>query len=306
MHVLNLVTTPRPFFRRQVDVLEQKGVETTTVKVPGEHDPDQGQSRSVTDYMRFYPHVLRKSLDGVDIVHANYGLTAPVALAQPRRPVVLSLWGSDLFGRYGEVSRRVANYCDAVVVMSEEMAAEFDRDADVIPHGIDLTQFKPMPASEARDSVGWDEDIYHVLFPYSPERPEKDYPRASRVVERVDDRLDRPVSLEIVTDVPHERVPIYMNAADALLLTSKHEGSPNAVREALACNLPVVATDVGDVANRLANIQQSAIGETDTDLVRNLVAVLESEVEPNGRAAVQDVSLDRMGDRLIDVYRRVA
>jgi hypothetical protein len=70
--------------------------------------------------------------------------------------------------------------------------------------------------------------------------------------------------------------------------------------------LPVVATDVGDVANRLANIQQSAIGETDTDLVRNLVAVLESEVEPNGRAAVQDVSLDRMGDRLIDVYRRVA
>ena len=91
MRVLNLVTTPRPFFNQQVEVLEERGVETNTVAVPGRESTSG--VRNPLDYARYYPKVLRESLGEYDLVHANYGLTAPFALAQPKRPVVLSLWG---------------------------------------------------------------------------------------------------------------------------------------------------------------------------------------------------------------------
>jgi len=94
----------------------------------------------------------------------------------------------------------------------------------------------------ARREIGWDDGRAHVLYPYDPARSVKNLPRTKRVVDAAADRVDGAVALDVVTDVPHRRMPTYLNAADALLLTSEHEGSPNTVKEALACNLPVVST----------------------------------------------------------------
>jgi glycosyltransferase involved in cell wall biosynthesis len=96
-----------------------------------------------------------------------------------------------------------------------------------------------------------------------------------------------------------------MNAADVLLVTSRWEGSPNAVKEALACNLPVVATDVGDVRERLAGVSPSYVCQSDADLVTSLVDVLSDPRPSNGRTAANEVSLSRMGDRLQHVYETV-
>ncbi|AQL44484.1 glycosyl transferase [Halorientalis sp. IM1011] len=309
--MLNIVTNhDSQFFRTQVDRLRDRGVEADVLAVPGHNEAnsvhgDGDRTRSVTDYLRFLPGVLQRSFGQYDLLHANYGLTAPAAVAQPNLPTVLSLWGSDLMGSAGWFVRPFAARVDEVVVMSDRMAAELDRDCHVVPHGVDLSLFQPEPQQRARDRLGWAHDPTIVLFPYPPSRDVKNYPRAERIVAATRDRVDGEVDLRIPSGVPHSEMPTYMNAADALLVTSKREGSPNTVKEALACNCPVVSTPVGDVPERLDGVRLSAVGGTDEELVEGLVAALEAGANSNGREAVRDLGLDATAERLHGVYERV-
>lgn len=303
MKLLSLVPDEVGIYEQQVRILQENGVDCTTLTIPGTHSPVE--SRSVVDYLRFYPSVLEHSFGPYDLIHANYGLTAPFALAQPRLPVVLSLWGSDLFGKYGWLSKLCARRADAVVVMGEAMAEELDSPSHVIPHGIDLEKFRPQPRDEARRQVGWDRSARHVLFPYSARREVKNYPRAERVVDAARTRIDGPVELHTVSGVPHDEMPPFLNAADVLLLTSKREGSPNTVKEALACNVPVVSTDVGDVRERLSGVEPSHVCQTNAELVDGLVDVLDEPRRSNGRERVRDLRLERTAEKLRTVYESV-
>ena len=307
MRVLNLVTTPRSrFYRQQVEELTKRGVQQTTIAVPGHHEyGEQDNGRDVLDYARFLPTVLRHASGNYDLVHANYGLTAPHAVIQQRLPVVVSLWGSDLAGRYGYVSRFATRFADAVVVMSEAMADDLGRTAHVVPHGVDLDVFRPEPTDEARERLGWREDAHHVLFPYPQGRPVKNYPRAERVVDIARDRVDADLVLQSVSGVDHEDMSTYFNAADALLLTSRREGSPNVVKEALACNLPVVSTDVGDVRERVAGVTASRVADSDDDLADGIAEAVRSDRAPDGRDAARRVGKERCTEQLLGVYRSV-
>ncbi len=251
-----------------------------------------------------YPTVFRKSFSDYDLVHANFGLTAPFAIAQPNRPIVLTLWGSDLSGEYGLFVKHCTKYCQEVIVRSEEMRDELSGDVHIIPSGIDMEQFRPCPQTNAQQSVGWDSSTKHVLFPYHPSRSVKNYPLAERVVKAVNKRHSERVHLQTVYDVNHDEVPTYMNAADALLLTSNREGSPNTVKEAMACNTPVVSTDVGDVGERLSGVKQSAVCQNGSELIESLLEILETGEPSDGRANVQDMSLERMGKRIIKLYEQ--
>lgn len=306
LRVLNLVSNKDArFYQQQTKVLGQQGVECVTSTPPGDHFTDGNVDRKPMDYVKFFPKVVRESLSDYDLVHANYGLTAPMALAQVRKPVVLSLWGSDLMGEYGWLSKRCARHCDAVIVMSEEMARELGKPCYVIPHGIDTERFAPESREAARAKVGWNPDKRHVLFPYPKTHEVKDYSRTKEIVERASERVEADVELQVVSSVAHTEVPNYMNAADALLLTSRREGSPNSVKEAMSCNLPVVSTDVGDVRERMRGVSPATVSDDDDDLVDGLVDVLEEPRHSNGREAVREVSLERMGERIRGVYETV-
>jgi glycosyltransferase involved in cell wall biosynthesis len=308
LSVLHLATAHEVFSEQQVSTLEAKGVDCDALAVPGEDqvDGDMGERRGVTEYLRFLPMVYREIRRGdYDVVHANYGLTAPYAVTQSRLPVVLTLWGSDVVGFDGIVTRACAWRADAITVRSEEMRELLGRDAHIVPSGVDIERFRPIDRMEARERVGWDVDGRQVLFPYSPAYERKRYPLAERVVELVAKRLGEDVVLQTISGVPHEEVPYYVNAADALLLTSRHEGSPNTVKEAMACNVPVVSTNVGDVRERLDDVTPSAVCTDEDELVEGLLAVLEAAGRSNGREAVREVSWDRIGDRIVDIYHEV-
>lgn len=308
VRVLNIVTNGEArFFQQQVDALERQGVSTTTLAVPGRQKTSGGKvsSRSSLDYLKIYPAVLRHSFGPFDLIHANYGLTAPMALAQPNLPVVVSLWGSDLMGRFGPLSRWCARHAGAVIVMSEEMGRMLGTDYYVVPHGVDLELFQPISREAARVEVGWRHEAKHVLFPYHPERDVKDFPRAERVVAAVRRRVDGDIELQTLHGVSHDQMPNYLNAADALLLTSKREGSPNTVKEAMACNVPVVATDVGDVRQRLDGVKGSYVCQTDEELTDALAAVLEHGEDSNGRSAIRELTVEGMGTDIKRIYETV-
>lgn len=309
LHVLHLTTSEEIFFTQQIETLEEKGVTCTVVEVPGAEqiDGDIGGTRGIKQYLQFVPKVRRQLHSGeYDLIHANYGLTAPYAITQFRLPVVLTLWGSDVIGFDGLVTKACAWRADAVTVRSEEMRELLGReDAYIVPSGVDLDRFRPIDRIEARQRVGWAGEGTHVLFPYSPEYERKNYPLAKRIVERVESRMGEQITLQTISGVPHEEVVYYINAADALLLTSKHEGSPNTVKEAMACNVPVISTDVGDVQERLMNVSPSGVGTTEKELTNNLHRVLQSGNRSNGRTIVRDVSWDQIGDQLLEIYMKV-
>lgn len=305
LSVLQLTNSTRPFFENQLTALERQGVSVTQLCVPGSYD--SRSPRSVTEYARYYPSVLRESLADYDLVHANFGLVVPFALAQPTRPVVLTLWGSDLMGERAwlrRLSRFGARTADTVVLPSERMADELDVAHDVVPFGIDTDRFRPIPQGEARERVGWDRDSRYVLFPYNRERPEKDFARAKAVVDAtsVDAEL---VELVELHGVDHAEMPYYYNASDALLVTSKRESGPMVVKEAAACNVPVVSTDVGFVDRVLDGVDGTVVSDSNDELVAGLESVCSEGICSNGRTALDGLGIDEMGERLVAVYRRV-
>ncbi|ADJ13728.1 glycosyl transferase group 1 [Halalkalicoccus jeotgali B3] len=291
------MTTPRSFFDQQVRALEERGVDCTVLEVPR---PQSG--RGPADFARFYQRVLGETVLGdYDLVHANYGLVGPLALAQPVRPVVLSIWGSEVMGfsdRLDRITRVAARHSDAVIAPSMPVSRELDRPHTVIPFGVDTDLFRPIDRDEARDYLGWDRDARIVLFPYDPDRPVKNHPLAKRVV----DRLSVEAELRTVSGLAYEEMPYVMNASDALLVTSERESGPMVIKEAAACNLPVVSTDVGFARDVLAGVSNCYIGESAADLARGLDSILDRRIRTDSRATIGRLGVDEMGDRLLMLY----
>lgn len=309
LSVLQLVTAEEVFFRQQIEVLEEKGVDCDVCVVPGGEQVDgaMAEKRGIKEYLQYFPKVRRYLRNGdYDLIHANYGLTAPYAITQFKLPVVLTLWGSDVVGFDGLVTKACAWRCDAITVRSKEMQELLNRmDSHIVPSGVDLDLFRPIEQTEARKEVGWNTEGTYVLFPYSSNYERKNFSLAKRVIEQIQDEIDPEVKLCTTSGVPHFMMPYYYNASDAMLLTSRHEGSPNTVKEAMACNIPVVSTDVGDVRERLSAVEPSGVGETEAELVEKLCKILHSENRSNGREHVQDLSWDYIGDEILDIYNQV-
>jgi glycosyltransferase involved in cell wall biosynthesis len=177
----------------------------------------------------------------------------------------------------------------------------------VIPCGVDLSVFKPYDRDEARTRLRWPKDRHVVLFPFDPARPEKRYDLARAAVEEL---VQERVEAELVTvfNVANGEMPWYYSAADVMLLCSDQEGSPTSVKEALACNLPVVATDVGDVSALLSGVAGTRICPQEVGAIaRNLREVLDRSRrrEFRGRAAMARYDQALTVGKIVGVYTEV-
>jgi glycosyltransferase involved in cell wall biosynthesis len=188
---------------------------------------------------------------------------------------VITLHGSDVLASSFQwvCSWGITRFADAVIVVSAEMRERIP--GIVIPCGVDLNLFKPYRREEARARLGWPPDKHLILFPFDPARLLKRYDLAKAAVDQVV-REGVDAELVVVCGVANQEMPWYYSAADVMLLCSDHEGSPTSVKEALACNIPVVATDVGDVREILNGIAGTRICRQQVgDIAANLLEVLD-------------------------------
>jgi hypothetical protein len=176
----------------------------------------------------------------------------------------------------------------------------------VLPNGVDVELFSAMDRNIARGELGWGLNERVALFAADPRVPGKRYTLAEAAVEHAREKVPG-LRLQVARGVSPDRMPLFMNAADCLLLTSSSEGSPNVVKEALMCNLPVVSTDVGDVAELLAGVLPSYICEaSETALCEALVDCLTEPRRSNGRESSTRLDARIIGESLLGIYRELA
>jgi glycosyltransferase involved in cell wall biosynthesis len=238
---------------------------------------------------------------------------------------VTSLLGSDLYGRpaadggFSPVSRRMhralcrfaARRSAACIVKAQRMADELGLPAHVIPNGVDLARFRPAAPGERetlRAGLGLDPGVRYALFAADPGRPRKRFALAEAAVRHAAGRLGAPVKLAAIHGRPYEEVVRAMQAFDLLLLTSSLEGSPNVVKEAMACDLRVVAVDVGDVPERLEGVAGCRVAPSDApESIGDAIAEVLSSGEPcGGRAAIAPLSLEGVAERIRRIYEGAA
>ena len=265
---------------------------------------------------------LRSLATSVDLIHAHYGYCGWVARYQMSKPVVVSFMGDDLLGtpdvtgRAHPFSRWVvradcwlARTVDAVIVKSAEMARVVAPvKAYIIPNGVDLRVFRPIDTHAARGLIGLADYKRYILFPGRPEEPRKGFALAQAVVKEIARRTNEPLELVPLWGVDPDKVPLYMSACDAMVLTSFWEGSPNVVKEAMACNLPVVSVPVGDVPELLADVDGCAVCPREVEaLVVALLKVLGRSQRINGRGVLERKGLDLLSvaRKIMDVYTEV-
>ncbi len=299
-----------PFLVQEVDSLRRAGLEVDVFSFRGGRKP--------LNYLRAWS-MLRKTRDlsRYDVVHAQWGQSGLIALPT-RTPLVVTFRGSDLLGIVGptgkyipvslvlrRISRYVASHAAEVIIVSRHLAQylPFRSRVHVIPGLVDFDLFRPIPQSTARRQLGWPDRGCFVLFPASPSNPVKRYELAEQAVKRLQTTLE--AKLIAISGLKHEEVPIYMNACDALLLTSKHEGSPTVVREALACNLSVVSVDVGDVRQWIEGVEGCVVCSSDSAeaIARGLELVLRDRRRVRGREIIRDLDERVITPKIIDVYR---
>lgn len=269
---------------------------------------------------------IRRLSHSFDVVHAQYGSGCGWVSSFAKCPKILTLRGSDLYGvETGPVSARLhgafgrsltrwtlPSYSH-VIVVSQHMRAHVGPFAnsipvDVLPSGIDFRRFQPIDRMEARRRLGLkhDDQPWVLVADVTPNNPVKRRALTTAAFELLKRRLPG-ARLKVTTGIPHERMPLWVNACNVVLVTSTHEGWPNIVKEALACGVPFVSTDVSDL-KAIADAEPSCV-VTDPDperLARGMLDAIEHSPVPALRRHVAWMEVTAIAQRHIEIYERLS
>lgn len=301
------------FIRRQAEFVQKAGVDLEVFAFNGGKNP--------YNYVRAWARLRRRlRTRSFDLIHAQFGQSGLLAFPK-RMPLVVTFRGSDVLGivrnsdgHYSKAgrllqraSRFVAKHADAVILVSPHLGDNLKTRAPmhVIPSGLDFSLFRPIPQDEARKKLGLDPKERLVLFVGKPDQARKRFFLAKQAVDLLNARM--PARLVVAWNVQHKQIPLYMNACDTLIFTSMQEGSPNVVKEALACDLPVVSVKVGDVPERLHGIEGCELCADDepATIAAALERVLKRGGRVDGHTAVRHLDESMLTAKVLDVYRSV-
>ena len=287
--------------RDQVDETRKRGVEVDLFEFPrgrSEYRPATRRLRALLRRERF------------DLVHAHYGLAGWVARLAGAKPLLVTFHGTDVRHHLvGHLSRRLAWRADLVAGVSRALFESEDGrpglpavpGAAVLPCGPDLSRFGAQPRAEARRRLDLDPAGRYLFFPANPGRPEKRHDRAAEVATAC--------GADLLTggSIDPELMPLWINAANAVLVTSDYEGFGMAAVESLACEVPVLSTPVGIAPYALRGIDGCLCAPFDADawaaVARRHLEAADPRVAGSARAAT--LSAAAMAERVIVAYRAV-
>ena len=241
------------------------------------------------------------------MIHANFGLSGLLANLQRSVTVITTYHGSDIncdnVFRFSKWSIRLSAYNIFVSRKNLDKAHKYSKNCTLIPCGVDMEVFYPIDKSEARQALGLDHNKKLLLFASSFANKVKNPELALEATRQLPD-----IELIELAGYDRRQVALLMNAVDACLMTSHTEGSPQFIKEAMACNCPVVSVDVGDVADMINNVDNCFIAQYDaTDIARKLNLIFTADHRSNGRERINAMNLDKkiIAQRLMDIYKLV-
>jgi len=247
-----------PIIKNQGESLKKNGVNIEFFTIKG-----KGVLGYLKEVLRLRKYLKRQKFD---VIHAHYSLTAFAASLAGAKPLLVSLMGSDVKSNgYNKYLIRIFNrlFWDKVIVKSEDMRNSIGlEDVEVVPNGIDLIKFRPLDKEIGLKVLGWDSSKKHILFAANPKNDVKNFKLTKDAFEIL---KDENLELHYLDNVSNDQMPYYYNASDVIMLTSLWEGSPNVVKEAMACNIPIVATNVGDVKWLIKDVEGCYLTSFESD-----------------------------------------
>lgn len=289
-----------PFVKEQVEAISRQGVDCSYYLVKG---------KGVLGYLRELPS-LRKRIRDIepDLIHAHFGLCGLLANLQRKVPVVTTYHGSDInvtsVRILSKIAIRLSKHNIFVSKRLAVLARPKKNNYSIIPCGINLEDYPIVNKDEARKEMGLEIGKKYVLFAGSFDNPVKNYPLAKEAVDMIPD-----VELLELKGYNRHQVALLMNAVDCFLMTSHTEGSPQVIKEAMACGCPIVYTNVGDVKERLKGVSGCLLVlDTSPSTVRELICKSFRYIgKTNGRDIINqsEISNEQVSNAINKVYQTI-
>lgn len=307
------------FVATQIESIKSRGIEVSVCHV----DRSGLGVRAYLKMGRDIRNIIK--LKSPDIVHVMYGgaLAVVASLSVRGFPVIVSFCGSDLLGEplpgmlrqlmiRGGVwgSRYIASRAAHIIVKSRNLYDALPRSVDqkritVLPNGVDLTKFRPLDMHSCRTRLGLPIDAFVIMVTSNNHNPRKRRWLSDAAISLIQAKGINACIYDLVS-ARHSDVPLWLNACNMVVLTSVHEGSPNIIKEALACNRPIVSVDVGDVAERVSGVDGCFVVEPNPEAIaEKMLEIYRFWPSTDGRKNVEELSLEKVADRLIGIYNKV-
>ena len=300
-----------PFIKSQGESLKENGVELDYFTIKG---------KGIKGYLSNIIPLRKVIKEGnYDIIHSHYTFCGWTSLlADFRANHIISFMGSDTYGEFDEKGKRkfsslgvvllaqmIQPFMKGIIVKSDNLAAYIynKKKLNIVPNGVDFNRFQPLDKKEARKKLGIDEHIKSILFLSNPANPRKNFKLISDAM-----RFLRTKKYKIIAPFPisPELVPYYINAADVLVQPSVQEGSSNLVKEAMACNCPIISTDSGDAVQVIGETRNCYITKFDPqDLAEKIDLILDNNSRTNGRNNIAHLEINIIAEKIIDIYKGV-
>ncbi len=291
-----------PFVYEQMNAIQALGVECRAILVDKGRN---GYSRALKE--------IKKAIHefSPDIVHAHYGLCGLIANLQRKVPVVTTYHGTDLHDkRLRRVSQLSVVLSKRNIVVSKALSDNLlkQKSIRVIPCGVNADLLIPLEKNSARMELRWDISKKYILFSKEFYNPAKNFPLAKAAVDEYNSKYSNGANAELLEFIgfTREQVLLLYNAVDCVLMTSDHEGSPQFIKEAMACNCPIVSVDVGDVKQVISGMDGCYLAErTPEDIAQKLDSAIRHG-KTNGREKVFKQFDSRViANQVIKVYEEV-
>lgn len=268
------------------------------------------RSKGINGYLKSLP-ILKNNIETFkpDIIHAHYGLSGLLAVLQKKIPVVITFHNGEILSPFVNLlSSLAAMFCNYRIYVAQHIKNKMyfrpKKDFLILPCGIDLDQSIVIEKNKATKCLNLNSNKINILFGGAFSNKRKNYKLALEAIALID--LPKDINLIELKNYNREEVTKLLNACDIALLTSKSEGSPQFIKEAMACNCPIVSTDVGDIKYLIGNTEGCYLTTSEPqDIANKIKLAINFGKRTNGRKNILDFDNKIIAGKIIEVYKRV-